>query len=185
KKHQLKKLAEKPQQKTDVELGKTDSNLSKPESHYGSAHDIPVRKSILQTMGHDTYGTPPEFFPGGESYQGNVKAASETIIPSQQSARPTSMVTQPLYGSTSDPHIRASLKATNDSTYGNPPEFLPGGESYPGNVKAASETIIPSQQSARTTSMVTQPMRPQSVVEGNDEYGKIPIVFTEESHFGN
>ncbi|MGL4825057.1 MAG: hypothetical protein ACRC4G_02535, partial [Alphaproteobacteria bacterium] len=123
KKHQLKKLAEKPQQKTDVELGKTDSNLSKPESHYGSAHDIPVRKSILQTMGHDTYGNPPEFLPGGESYQGNVKAASETIIPSQQSARPTSMV--------------------------------------------------------------TQPMRPQSVVEGNDEYGKIPTVFTEESHFGN
>ncbi|MGL5784904.1 MAG: hypothetical protein ACRCYZ_05560, partial [Alphaproteobacteria bacterium] len=123
KKHQLKKLAEKPQQKTDVELGKTDSNLSKPESHYGSAHDIPVRKSILQTMGHDTYGNPPEFLPGGDAYQGNVKAASETIIPSQQSARPASMV--------------------------------------------------------------TQPMRPQPVVEENDEYGKIPTLFPEGSHLGN
>ncbi len=96
KKRQLKKLAEKPQQQTDVELGKVDSSADL----YGSTNDPHIREALSskKTENNDTYGTPPEFFPGGESFQGKVETTPETVIksPSQQSARPKSTVAQPM-----------------------------------------------------------------------------------------
>ncbi|MGL4426788.1 MAG: hypothetical protein ACRCUQ_03440 [Alphaproteobacteria bacterium] len=96
KKHQLKKLETNTQQQTDVELGKTDS----PADLYGSTNDPHIREALSskKTENNDTYGTPPEFLPGAENFQGKVETIPETVIksPSQQSARPKSTVAQPM-----------------------------------------------------------------------------------------